>query len=172
MFGGFSIIVPFWWSFLFFLQDTILGCFGFSLQRMMTGDPSRFKQIFVFDAGQVVEKGPPEELLIKVTGGKNCWFLVGNHGNYLLMATRNPAKSPVEGGEGSWNQNPIIYKVFGRYPRWLALRFLPSSTVSSGARPKGAICIGAIRSDLHQTLATTFPAFEACSGLKANWLVM
>ena len=72
MFGGFSIIVPFWWSFLFFLQDTILGCFGFSLQRMMTGDPSRFKQIFVFDAGQVVEKGPPEELLIKVTGGKNC----------------------------------------------------------------------------------------------------
>eukprot|EP00434_Breviolum_minutum_P016016 symbB.v1.2.014116.t1/scaffold1015.1/size144109/4 len=28
-----------------------------------------FKQIFVFDAGQVVEKGPPEELLIKVTGG-------------------------------------------------------------------------------------------------------
>ena len=53
--------------FFLFLQDTILGCFGFSLQRMMTGDLSRFKQIFVFDAGQVVEKGPPEELLIKVT---------------------------------------------------------------------------------------------------------
>ena len=66
----FPVIAPFFgWVFFCFWQDTILGCFGFSLQRMMTGDLSRFKQIFVFDAGQVVEKGPPEELLIKVHEG-------------------------------------------------------------------------------------------------------
>ena len=46
--------------------------------------PSRFKQIFVFDAGQVVEKGPPEELLIKVRGGwvKIVDFLVGKPFQY------------------------------------------------------------------------------------------
>ena len=38
----------------------------------------------------------------------------------LLMATRNPVNSPVEGKV----VYPIIYKVFSTIPRWLALGFL------------------------------------------------
>ena len=63
-------------------------------------------------------RSPGEHLRhpVTVTGWTQKW------GPTLLMATRNPANSPVE--VGSWK--PIIYRVL-IHLRWLALGFLPST---------------------------------------------